>query len=782
MSFKIKFNTFSKSLIDKKIPKQKKSLIKNISQNNYNGLFKNNLSPFNLYSISYKNLKKYSTSKRKYNIFIINSIIFDQRIHKVAVFKNYLLWDESSEFLKRFYKNNESTQRIPKISEYYVKYTLFPPVYYGFDGSVVIIMNKWTKRKKNYLEYIEDHEDEKEENKNKNKNISFEKLINSSLINNKESSKSILSKNTLDLTKYENGSNKKCITDNFIKNNNKNFNTVNKDNSLSFSNIIDDLSSHYSIIFDGSKIKNNNINDSIIIRNKNKEKKKKITYKINFNNKNMKKGGRNEIIFNKIKNNYYYNTKSVTSKSNLNSINMTKSRNKSIESPKKSIKICLNKKNIKYMINNNNTNIIKRNNNNLPSESKKFQKKNLKTDNNVKHNEITSKGILGNKGTIRVNTITNYFTDKTKILNSNIIQRNNKSDKSIGDEIISSLKHKINLIKNRDIKKNLKYNNKNNQIGMNNVNELNNTERYSTNKTSNTLKQKNFIDIKIKSFIDNNYSSSNFYTKNQLTYRNTNNHLYYLYERPNNQNLKKHTLMNKDQNKYIATENTKGKEIKTIHKNNNKLYLEDPFSYKLTQLRKKKKATLTSTNSLSKIKNIKNITHYCTSSILDNNNNYDSNNNSNATKLIKINYNKNLVLTKLNSIKNMESKILGNGMRNNSTSLNKNNDNSLSINFKNKMSNSSSYKPKHSNPKNINLNLNLNIQFNIDIENKKKGKKIFNHNTIINQIKNKSNKSIKNIGETQNKDNNYQYPLTSRNSKRFFKDLNNPNKNKNKPF
>ena len=776
MSFKIKFNTFSKSFIEKKMPNKKKSLPKNTSQKNYNEVFKNNLSPLNLYSIAFKNLKKYSTSNRKYNILIINSIIFDQRIHKVAVFKNYLLWDELSEFLKRFYKNNESKQRIPKISEYYVKYTLFPPVYYGLEGLVVIIMNKWTKRKKNYLEYIEDHEDEKEEVKNKN--ISFEKLIKSSLINNKESSRSILSKNTLDLTKYENELNQKCMKDNLIKNNDKNYNTLSKDNSLSFSNIIDDLSSHYSIIYDGAKIKNTNINDSIIIRNKDKEKKKKITHKINLNNKNIKKGGRNETNFNKIKSNYYYNTKSLTSKSNLNSINMTKSRNKSIESPKKTIKICLNKKNIKYVINNNNTNIIKRNNNILPSENKKFQKKILKSDNNVKNNEIASKGLLSNKGTIRVNTITNYFTDKNKILNSNIIQRNNKSDnKIIGDEIISSIKHKINHIKNGDTKKNLKSNSKKNNIGINNFNTLSYTERNSTNKTSNASKQKNFIDIKRKSFIDNNYSSHNFSTKNQLTYRNTSNKIYYLYERPNEQNLKKNNLMNKEQNKYITIESMKGKDVT---KNNNKLYLEDPFTYKLTQLTKKKKAFLTSTNSLSKIKNIKYFTHYCTSSILDNNN-YDSNNNSNATKLIKINYKKNLVLTKLNSIKNMENKLLGNNIRNNSSSLHKNNDNSLNINFKNKMTNSSSYKPKKLNSKNINLNLNLNIQFNIDIENKNKGKKIMPHNAIINQIKNRNYKNIKNTGEKQKKDIIYQYPLTSRNSKRFFKD-NNSNKIKNKQF
>ena len=237
MSYKTTFSIYSKSFTEKKILDNKKTSSKNISYKNYHELFAQNLSSFNLYTITYKNLKKYSTSNKKYRVFIINSIIFDQRIHKVAVFKNNLLWDESSEFLKRFYKNKESIERIPKISEYYEKYTLFPPVYFGLNGLIVITMNKWTKRKKNYLEYIEDQEDEREERKKKNKNKSFEKLINSSLINNKTPSKSILSINTLDLSKFELESNKKNTVKSYVKKNNGNFNTLNKENSLSLSDI-----------------------------------------------------------------------------------------------------------------------------------------------------------------------------------------------------------------------------------------------------------------------------------------------------------------------------------------------------------------------------------------------------------------------------------------------------------------------------------------------------------------------------------------------------------------
>ena len=34
-------------------------------------------------------------------------------------FKNNLIWNETSEFLKRYYKKKETIERIPKISEYY---------------------------------------------------------------------------------------------------------------------------------------------------------------------------------------------------------------------------------------------------------------------------------------------------------------------------------------------------------------------------------------------------------------------------------------------------------------------------------------------------------------------------------------------------------------------------------------------------------------------------------------------------------------------------------------
>ena len=568
MSYKITFNNYSKSFTEKKIS------IKNIAKKNTSlieksYLYSNICSSFNINSLINANLKKYVTSIKKYHIFIINSIIFDQRIHKVAVFKNNLLWDESSEFLKRFYKSKESIERIPKISEYYENYTLFAPVYFGFEGLIVIIMNKWTKRKKKYLEYLEDHEEEKKEKNKKKKDISFEPLINPSLFN-ITSSKINISKNTLDLSKLENESNYKNngLKSKIDYNKEINFNNKNKKkedlSSLSFSEIINDLSSHYSIKINNDtkeKNKDKNKND----KDKEKDSKTKDTdkrYKKNLNNNNTnrkqnKKESLNEININKTKNTF----------SNKIS-NNKQSQKKNIYSPRKKIKICLNKKNNKFILSSNNTNLIKRNNNNLPLPFEKYQKKFMNTENQLyKKKDLPINGgpistKINNKGTIRVNTISNYLTEKNKIINSNILQKEDSN---------SVKKTSSNYIKNIK-KKNITYSNnkKNNFLTTNNKSIPNSIEKNLINinyNMKNAFQKKNYIQIKRKTLRENsNINSSN--NQKSLTDRNNNisQQLYYLNEKPSISNLIARTLMNK--------ENTNSTNIKDMHniEKNNKIF------------------------------------------------------------------------------------------------------------------------------------------------------------------------------------------------------------------
>ena len=762
MSHKKAFISHMKSLTEKKYSFMNKSTKISTQLNDFQKLENQPLTSIVLYKITFKNLKKYTTTKRTYNKFIINSIIFDHRIHKVAVFKNNLLWDESSEFLKRFYKKKESKERIPKISEYYEKYTLFPPVYFGLEGLIVIIMNKWTKKKKNYLEYVEDHEEDKKKIKTKE---SFEPLINSSSLNNITSSnKSFISKNTLELTKFENESKKSLMNKNKNDNKNKNNenNGKNKIDNLSFSDIMDDLSSNYSVIINTDRI---NYDNKDIHNLKEQQKIKKLS------NKDI----------DKTRNLFYLNKKTLNISNNNNNktnfnITAKKLNVKNAEySPRKYVKISLNKKNNKLNIKNNNPNIIFRNNNNfnMPIPSvKKYQKRFMNTE-NIKKINLINKNI--SKGTIRVNTISNYIqNNKNKVgnENNNILQNNDK-------EHSASLKkyNNFNYAKN-NTNYNLVLSYKNHYISSNNhVKEINSSEKNKIIKNKNNiLKKKNFIQIKKEPFLSINNLNNSLNKYKQSTFRNQISNYNYTQEMISNPNISKHNLISNIPKINMDLINTN--KIKEMV-NNKKLYLEDPFIYKLSQLNKKKTISLTTANSLTKNKNMSiNGFH----SIIGNN--YSNINNS--KNKLKLSNKKNLVLSKINTksnlVYNKKRKISGdNSIRNNSansTLIPKNNDSSLNFNISNKKTNGWKNNTKNINSKNINLNLNLNIHFNIGLENKNKGRKILLNNTIINQLQNKTNKNQKysNLIKKNEKDINYKYPLTSRNSNSHIKDFIDMNK------
>lgn len=46
---------------------------------------------------------KYSSAEDFYNVKVVNDIIYNESTHTVALFKDYLIFDDASEFLKRFY-------------------------------------------------------------------------------------------------------------------------------------------------------------------------------------------------------------------------------------------------------------------------------------------------------------------------------------------------------------------------------------------------------------------------------------------------------------------------------------------------------------------------------------------------------------------------------------------------------------------------------------------------------------------------------------------------------
>jgi hypothetical protein len=90
---------------------------------------------------------KYLTSKDFYNAKVINDIMYNEQNKIVALFKDSLIFDDLSEFLKRQYRKDESLERLPKIFEFYDKYSKVFPNYVSLPESSYMFKNIERKQK-----------------------------------------------------------------------------------------------------------------------------------------------------------------------------------------------------------------------------------------------------------------------------------------------------------------------------------------------------------------------------------------------------------------------------------------------------------------------------------------------------------------------------------------------------------------------------------------------------------------------------------------------------------
>lgn len=91
--------------------------------------------------ISYNLELKYLTSREYYNTKIINDVIYNENTHIVSVFKDYLIYDDVSEFLKRHYDQHESKKRLPKVIEFYETYSKVFPNYVNLPENKFMFKN-----------------------------------------------------------------------------------------------------------------------------------------------------------------------------------------------------------------------------------------------------------------------------------------------------------------------------------------------------------------------------------------------------------------------------------------------------------------------------------------------------------------------------------------------------------------------------------------------------------------------------------------------------------------
>ena len=103
--------------------------------------------------------KKYFVSKTLYEKFLIKNIIFDERNKIVSTFKENLIWNDTSEFIKKFYNKKDSILRLNKYYEFYNKYSKLFPNYIPLCESKYIYKNIHKKQKmldlqQNQINYI----------------------------------------------------------------------------------------------------------------------------------------------------------------------------------------------------------------------------------------------------------------------------------------------------------------------------------------------------------------------------------------------------------------------------------------------------------------------------------------------------------------------------------------------------------------------------------------------------------------------------------------------------
>ena len=90
----------------------------------------------------------------------MNDVIYNESTHIVSIFKDYLIFDDISEFLKREYDYTESSGWLPKIFEFYEKYSRVFPNYVNLPENKYMFKN--IERKQRVI-------DERQRNLKKNK-------------------------------------------------------------------------------------------------------------------------------------------------------------------------------------------------------------------------------------------------------------------------------------------------------------------------------------------------------------------------------------------------------------------------------------------------------------------------------------------------------------------------------------------------------------------------------------------------------------------------------------
>ena len=121
-----------------------------------------------LRQIAYTKLfKKYTSGNFSYNKILANNLIYNDSCRIVARFKDFLIFDDNTEFLRRFYTGEESHPRLDRILAFYETYSKIFPNYIILKESKYLYRN--IRKKQKMIDAVNEIKREEQENREKMK-------------------------------------------------------------------------------------------------------------------------------------------------------------------------------------------------------------------------------------------------------------------------------------------------------------------------------------------------------------------------------------------------------------------------------------------------------------------------------------------------------------------------------------------------------------------------------------------------------------------------------------
>ena len=275
----------------------------------------------------YKLIKRYDKPLSYHDVKIINDILYNEKTHYVEAFKEYLIYEDYNEFLKRFYKTSDLNIKLPKILIFYEKYSKIYANYTVIPESKYMYKN--IKRKQKMIDQMQNNgnnesevEEEEESNEEMSNTVFSSKIMNSiyrktlSTLNKSDNGNSEQSINDFvnKINNIENKVSNNCLKNNFIKNTNKYIKSQ-KEMFLPMKKLHKEFLTHKNTP-KSTKINIYNKNEQNLNNKYNNQKNKFINIQFTYSKKNLQ----NELLpKNKTNNNLNSNNLNVNTNTNVNS-------------------------------------------------------------------------------------------------------------------------------------------------------------------------------------------------------------------------------------------------------------------------------------------------------------------------------------------------------------------------------------------------------------------------------------------------------------------------------